>query len=127
VHGEHLLRALTAATTQRHAWLEIAGPFFPFGAPKRFSLVSVKSSSVMRSSRVSTIIAFAQRLLIEFHPNSQRNIEKVFFKVFWQAFGLRQQTARRCTGRFGSRCRTGTKQQRKCSRDGSHREHENEL
>ena len=62
--------------------------------------------------------------MIEFDPNRQRHIKEMLLEIRRQAFGLGQQTSRRGAGGVGSHGCAGTKQQRKRSRDGSHREHE---
>ena len=57
---------------------------------------------VMRKHRL------AERLLIEFDPNRQRNVEEMLLELCRQAFGLSQQSARRMINRSGRRKCTAT-------------------
>jgi hypothetical protein len=124
VHRQKLVRAGTAARTQRHTGLEVARPLFTFGGAKAVF------AGVGELEQGDAIIAgqhhhgLTQRLLVDFDPYRERHIKEMLLEIRRQTLRLRQQTAGCGTGGVGSHGCAGTKQQRKRSRDGCHREHE---
>ncbi|MNM96444.1 hypothetical protein D3C81_1089210 [compost metagenome] len=127
MHRQKLVRAGTAARTQGHAGFQIARPFFPLGGAKTIF------AGVSEFEQGEAIVAgqhhhgLTQWLLIDFDPYRQRYIKEMLLEIRRQTLGLRQQTAWCGAGGVGSHSCAGTKQQRKRSRDGCHREHERVL
>ncbi|MNV13570.1 hypothetical protein D3C71_1042180 [compost metagenome] len=103
MHRQHLLRALTAAGAQRHAGFEDIRPSLAFaGAEAAFTGVGeIEQRHPVIAGQYNHRLA--QRLLIEFDPDRQRNVEKMFLELCRQAFGLGQQTSRRIINGSGRR------------------------
>ena len=108
MNHQHLFRALPLARPEGHAGLEDVRPGLTFaGAETAFTGVGeVEQRHPVIAGQHNHRLA--ERLLIEFDPNRQRNVEEMLLELCRQTFGLSQQSARRMINRSGRRKCTAT-------------------